>query len=303
MARASYTLAPCKTALNRVQGMPFAWSLNPYRGCTHGCQYCYARATHAHLGLNAGPEFTQRIFVKSNVVDVLRRELAARSWRREEVAIGTATDPYQPGEGRFLLMPDILQAFTEYQSPVSIVTKSTLVFRDLERLVRLQATAGARVSFTITTLDPELWRALEPGTPPPLQRLAVMRRLVDAGVPCGVFLAPVVPGLTDSPAALADTAAAAHAHGASWLWASPLRLAPMVKEHFLGWLSEYRPDLLARYDQGFRGANTSPRYQAWLERQVARARAAAGFPPEGPSRSRPIVAGEATRQLALALST
>lgn len=301
MARASYTIAPCKSALNRVHGMPFAWSLNPYRGCTHGCHYCYARATHAHLGLDAGLDFTQRIFVKSNVADVLRGELAARSWRREEVAIGTATDPYQPGEGRFVLMPDVLQAFVDFQSPVSLVTKSTLVWRDHEKLANLQAVAGARISFTITTLDPAIWRALEPGTPPPLKRLAVMRRLVDAGVPCGVFLAPVVPGLTDSPAALAATAEAAHAHGASWLWASPLRLAPLVKEHFLGWLGEFRPDLLERYDQGFHGANTSRRYQAWLECQVAQARLAAGFAPDEPPRPRPAAATPMSQQLTLGL--
>ncbi len=301
MSRVSYTATPCKSALNRVRGMPFAWSLNPYRGCTHGCHYCYARATHAHLGLNPGLDFTQRIFVKSNVVEVLRRELTARSWRREEVAIGTATDPYQPGEGRFGLMPGILQVFADVHSPVSIVTKSTLVWRDREILAYLQAVAGARVSFTITTLDPEIWRALEPGTPPPRQRLEIMRRLVAAGVPCGVFLAPVVPGLTDSPAALAGIAEAAHAHGASWLWASPLRLAPLVKEHFLAWLADYRPDLLARYAQGFPGANTSPQYQAWLERQVAQARRAAGFAPERPPRPRPAAPALTTQQLALAL--
>ncbi|MDQ2654259.1 MAG: radical SAM protein [Chloroflexota bacterium] len=301
MTRVSYTATPCKSALNRVRGMPFAWSLNPYRGCTHGCHYCYARATHAHLGLDAGLDFTQRIFVKSNVVDVLRRELGARSWRREEVAIGTATDPYQPCEGRFALMPGVLQTFVEFHSPVSIVTKSTLVWRDHDHLASLQAVAGARVSFTITTLDPALWRALEPGTPPPRKRLEIMRRLVEAGVPCGVFLAPVVPGITDSPAALAAVAEAAHAHGASWLWASPLRLAPLVKEHFLGWLGEFRPDLLARYAQGIPGANTSPQYQAWLERQVAQARLAAGFAPEAPPRPRPVSPAPATQQLALAL--
>lgn len=299
MPRATYTDAPCKSALNRVRGMPFAWSLNPYRGCTHGCHYCYARATHAHLGLNAGPDFTQRIFVKSNVAEVLRRELAARSWRREEVAVGTATDPYQPCEGRYLLMPGILHAFTEFQSPISIVTKSTLVIRDLEQLTRLQAAAGARVTFTITTLEPEIWRALEPGTPPPHQRLAIMRRLIDAGVPCGVYLAPVVPGLTDNPAALAAIALAARDHGAAWLWASPLRLAPLVKEHFIAWLGQTRPELLARYARGFRGADTSPAYQAWLDRQVAQARAAAGFVPASPPPPRPATA--LTQQLPLAL--
>jgi DNA repair photolyase len=185
-------------------------------------------------------------------------------------------------------MSGILQAFVDFQSPVSIVTKSTLVWRDHKQLAHLQAVAGARVNFTITTLDPTIWRALEPGTPPPQKRLEVMRRLVDAGVPCGIFLAPVVPGITDSPAALADIAAAARAHGATWLWASPLRLAPLVKEHFLGWLGDYRPDLLARYDQGFSGANTSPQYQAWLERQVAQARLAAGFPRSVPPAQSPL---------------
>lgn len=301
MAHVTYTASPCKSALNRVQGMPFAWSLNPYRGCTHGCHYCYARATHAHLGLDAGLDFTQRIFVKSNVVEVLRRELGARSWRREEVAIGTATDPYQPGEGRFTLMPGILQAFSDFQSPVSLVTKSTLVWRDRRELIHLQAVAGARVNFTITTLDPTIWRALEPGTPPPQKRLEIMRRLVDAGVPCGIFLAPVVPGITDSPAALAAIAEAAHAHGASWLWASPLRLAPLVKEHFLGWLGEFRPDLLTRYDLGFPGANTSPEYRAWLERQVTQARLAAGFAPDLPPRLRPAATQPLSQQLTLVM--
>ena len=301
MAHVTYTAAPCKSALNRVQGMPFAWSLNPYRGCTHGCHYCYARAPHAHLGLDAGLDFTQRIFVKSNVVEVLRRELGARSWRREEVAIGTATDPYQPGEGRFTLMPGILQAFSDFQSPVSLVTKSTLVWRDRRDLIHLQAVAGARVNFTITTLDPTIWRALEPGTPPPQKRLEIMRRLVDAGVPCGIFLAPVVPGITDSPAALAAIAEAAHAHGASWLWASPLRLAPLVKEHFLGWLGEFRPDLLTRYDLGFPGANTSPEYRAWLERQVTQARLAAGFAPDLPPRLRPAATQPLSQQLTLVM--
>lgn len=299
MTRATYTDAPCKSALNRVRNMPFAWSLNPYRGCVHACHYCYARATHAHLSLNPDDDFSGRIFVKSNVVEVLQRELSARGWRREEVAIGAATDPYQPGEGRFRLMPGILEAFITARSPVSIVTKSTLPLRDLDALVRLQEVAGVRVNFTITTLDPEIWRAVEPGTPPPHQRLAVMQRLAAAGVPCGVFLAPVIPGLTDAPADLTALAVAARQHGASWLWASPLRLVPLVKEHFLVWLAATRPDLLPRYQRGYPAADASPPYRAWLERQITQARLEAGFTHDQPSRPRP--APPSTRQLPLAL--
>lgn len=287
MTRPTYTETACKSALNRVRGMPFAWSLNPYRGCTHSCHYCYARATHAHLGLNAGEDFETRIVVKTNVPEVLRRELSARTWRREEVAIGTATDPYQPGEGRFRLMRGILQALIDYRTPASIVTKSTLIFRDLDLLVALNQVAGARVNFTITTLHPELWQAVEPGTPPPTKRLEVMRRLTEAGVPCGVYLAPILPGLTDSEASLDAVAAAARAHGATWLWAGPLRLAPLVKEHYLEWVEEFRPDLLPRYTRAYPRADPPRPYKEWLEIRIANVRARHGFltAPDRPSRS------------------
>jgi DNA repair photolyase len=227
MPTASYHETTCKTALNRVRGMPFAWSLNPYRGCTHGCHYCYARSTHTYYGLSVGKDFSSKIIVKTNFVESLRRELQSRSWQREPVAIGTATDAYQPCEGRYRITRRVLEALRDCRTPASVVTKSTLVLRDADLLAELARVAGATVYFTVTTLDPDVWRAVEPGTPPPAKRLCVMRRLVDAGVPCGVFLAPILPGITDSADSIDAVAAAAKAHGAISFGTSVLRLAPV----------------------------------------------------------------------------
>src|SRR5215217_1534638 len=215
MARPEYRELPCKSALNRVSGMPFRWSLNPYRGCLHGCHYCYARATHPYLGLNADEDFATRIVVKTNMPDLLRRELGRRSWTQERVAIGTATDAYQPCEGRYRLTRRCLEALRDYDTPVSIVTKSTLILRDLDLLADLSQGPGATVYFTITTLDEAVWRLIEPGAPPPLKRLEVLRRLSEAGVPTGVFLAPILPGITDATDAIEAVAAAAKARGAA----------------------------------------------------------------------------------------
>src|ERR671912_2455098 len=197
MGRTTYIETECRTALNRVSGMPFRWSLNPYRGCVHGCHYCYARATHSYLGLNADEDFATRIVVKANMPEVLRQELGRRSWTRERVAIGTATDAYQPCEGRYRLTRRCLEALRDAHTPVSIVTKSTLILRDLDLLTELAHGPGATVYFTITTLDLQLWRVIEPSTPPPRKRLEVLRRLSQAGIPTGVFLAPILPGITD----------------------------------------------------------------------------------------------------------
>ena len=286
MARATYVETTCKTALNRVQGMPFAWSLNPYRGCTHACHYCYARATHTYYGMNAGEDFETKIVVKANVVEVLRRELARPSWPRERVAIGTATDPYQPCEGRYRLTRGILQALRDHRTPASIVTKSTLVLRDLDLLAELARGPGATVSFTVTTLDPELWRSIEPGTPPSLQRLAVLRRLREAGIPAGVFMAPVLPGLTDSASSIDAVAAAAREHDAASFGTSALRLAPLVKEHYLGFVASAFPDLLPRYERAYAWTNLPRDYLAGLEARIARARARHGFAEDAMGKAR-----------------
>lgn len=277
MARATYTEIACKTALNRVHGMPFRWSLNPYRGCPHSCHYCFARATHRYLGLNAGDDFATKMFVKTNLAEVLRRELARSSWAGESVAIGTATDPYQPGEGRYRITRAALAALAERGNPLSVVTKSTLVLRDLDVLASLARDAEVAVHFTVTTLDPDTWRAVEPGTPPPWQRLAVMRKLVDAGVPCGVFLAPILPGITDSEPSLEAVVRAARESGADHVWASPLRLAPFVKEHYLGFVGATYPHLLPRYERAYAGANAPAAYVDAIRARVDRIRSRYGF--------------------------
>jgi DNA repair photolyase len=257
--------------------MPFRWSLNPYRGCLHGCHYCYARATHPYLGFNADEDFATRIVVKTNMPEVLRRELARPSWTRERVALGTATDAYQPCEGRYRLTRRCLEVLRDYQTPVSVVTKSTLVLRELDLLKDLSVLPGTRVNFTITTLDPTLWRLIEPGTPPPAQRLAVMRRLADAGVPCGVYLAPILPGLTDGDEAIAAVAEAAREHGASAFWAGALRLAPLVKEHYLEFVAQTFPELHSRYQRAYPGTEAPREYRDRLEERIARIRERYGF--------------------------
>jgi DNA repair photolyase len=257
--------------------MPFRWSLNPYRGCVHGCHYCYARLSHTYLGMNADEDFETKIVVKTNMPEVLRQELGKRSWTREQVAIGTATDAYQPCEGRYRLTRRCLEILLDYQTPVSIVTKSTLILRDLDLLAALAQGPGATVFFTITTLDPDLRRLIEPGTPPPLKRLEVLRRLSEAEIPTGVFLAPILPGITDSAESIEAVAAAAKDHGAVSFGSAVLRLAPDVKVHYFGFIESSFPDLLPRYERAYAGTNIASDYQAAIERRLTRIREQHGF--------------------------
>jgi DNA repair photolyase len=277
MARATYIETTCKSALNRVSGMPFNWSLNPYRGCVHGCHYCYARATHAYFGMNADEDFETKIVVKTNFAEVLRRELARPSWSGEYVAIGTATDAYQPAEGKYRITRRALEALVAFRNPVGIVTKSTLILRDVDLLAELARWTKVRVYFTITTLDTDLWRLVEPGTPPPWKRLGVMRRVVDAGVPCGVLMAPVLPGLTDSTASIEAVASAAADHGAAYFGTSALRLGPLVKEHFYGFVAAAFPALLPSYRRGYAGMNAPAGYIETLTARVDEVRARYDF--------------------------
>jgi DNA repair photolyase len=285
----------CSSAINRVQGMPFRWSLNPYKGCVHGCQYCYARRFHSFLDLDAGRDFSSVILVKTNLPVVLREELRRPAWQHEEVAIGTATDPYQPIEGRYKLTRACLQAFLDHDNPVSLVTKGTLIVRDTDLLAALAGGPGCTVVFSLTTLDMDLWQRLEPGTPPPHQRLAALRRLADAGVRAGMLIAPVLPGLTDGRDRLERLVRAAADHNAQFIGARTLFLMPGVKEHFLGFLSEQYPRLLEGYQRLYPGAYTPKRFQEQIRGSVAQLKEEIGMydrPPE-PSRAR--------RQLTLAL--
>lgn len=277
MTRPHYVEITCKSALNRVQGMPFKWSLNPYRGCVHACHYCYARASHTYYGMDGDRDFETKIMVKTNIIDVLRYELRRRSWVGEQVALGTVTDCYQPAEGRYRLTRGILEALLERQNPVSMVTKSPLVLRDLDLLTALADVVPVRVFFTITTVDERLWRHLEPGTAPPLQRLRSMRRLADVGICAGVLLAPILPGITDSHGAIDAVVAAAAEYHAAFIGSTVLRLAPVVKEHYLGLIERAFPDLLPRYLRAYPGAYAPRAYLDGVEMRVAEARQRHGF--------------------------
>ena len=244
-----YEETECRSALNRVHGMGFKWSLNPYRGCVHGCHYCFARRYNSYADLDPGNDFSGLVFVKTNVVNVLKEELSLHSWVGETVAMGTATDPYQPIEGKYRLTRGCLEALAERHTPVRIVTKGTMALRDVDVLADMAKRAGASVCFSITTLDHDMWKELEPGTPPPAQRLHVMEQLVKAGVSAGVLLAPIVPGMTDDQQSLQAVVEAAAAHGASFLGAQILHLKPGTKVHFMGYLESDHPRLYHAYQQ------------------------------------------------------
>ena len=278
MARVEYVETRCKSALNRVQGMPFKWSLNPYVGCVHACVYCYARSYYAVAEHgSAGEDFQTRILVKTNFAQVLRRELGRPSWRGEQVAIGTSTDAYQPAEGRFRLTRRTLEALRDYRTPLGMVTKSPMVYRDVDLLAELARVAKVRVFFTITTVDLSLWRTLEPGTANPFKRLEVMQRLIAAGVPAGVLLAPILPGITDSVESIEAVARAAAEHDALYFGSSALRLKPIVKDYYLGFVAEEFPSLLPRYERAYPVVNAPREYQEALDARVERVRARYGF--------------------------
>jgi DNA repair photolyase len=213
---------------------------------------CFARPTHTFLDMNAGRDFETRIVVKVNAPEVLRRQLAATRWKGEGIAMGTNTDPYQRAEGRYRLMPGIIGALTDYRNPFSILTKGTLILRDLELLVEAARVADVSTAFSIGTLDEAAWRASEPGTPHPRKRIEAVRALNEAGIPCGVLMAPILPGITDDPRQLREVVAAAIDAGATHVSPILLHLRPGVREEFLPWLAETYPDLLERYEELYR---------------------------------------------------
>jgi DNA repair photolyase len=247
--RVEYREEPCRSALNRVQGMPFGWSLNPYMGCAHRCTFCYVRAFEARADRPADDRYGTSIRVKTNVAEVLRRELARASWEREPVAIGAATDPYQPAEGRYRLTRACIETLAAAANPFAIITRGPLIVRDLDVLVAAARVADVSVTFSIPTVDEEIWRRTEPGTAPPRQRMRALKRLVDAGIRTGVGMAPILPGLTDRPELLAQVVRAARAAGATGIWSNLLYLKPGTREHFLDALERDWPELLPEYER------------------------------------------------------
>ena len=244
-----YREEPCRSALNRVQGMPFGWSLNPYMGCAHRCTFCYVRAFERRADRPSDERYGTSIRVKTNVAEVLRKELARPSWQREGIAIGAATDPYQPAEGRYKLTRACLEVLAAAANPFAIITRGPMIVRDIDVLVEAAKRADVSVSFSIPTLDVEIWRRTEPGTAPPHQRLRALTQLVDAGVKASVGMAPILPGISDKPELLAEVVRAARAAGATGVWANVLYLKPGTKEHFLSALEQDWPELLSRYEQ------------------------------------------------------
>src|SRR6476619_2257653 len=251
---ARYQEVTCRSALNPVKGMPFAWTLNPYRGCTHGCHYCFARRYQTQFELGPGDEFSSLIFVKVNLIDVLRRELDRPAWTREVVAVGTATDPYQPIEGHCKLTRRSLEALRDARTPIGLVTKGPMVVRDIDVLVELGRRTGCTVCVSVPTVNEEAWAALEPGTAHPMHRLRAVRRLRQAGVNTGVLMAPVVPGFTTQPAKLEATIRATADHGASFMGANLLYLKGGTRDHFMGFLQKEFPQLTDAYNALYAGA-------------------------------------------------
>jgi DNA repair photolyase len=251
-----------RSVLNRVPGrsrMPFRWTINPYRGCAHACAYCFARPTHRYLDFDAGRDFEREIVVKVNAPEVLRAELARPSWRGEHVALGTNTDPYQWVEGRYRLMEGIWEALRDASNPCSVLTKSPLLLRDLPLMLEIAQRAQISASLSIPTLDERAWRATEPHTPNPRARLEAVAELNRAGIPTGVLIAPLMPGINDAPHQVEPLLARAAEAGATSVGGVALHLRGEVRDVFMGWLRAQRPDLVERYEQLYRRGAYAPR--------------------------------------------
>jgi len=245
--RVEYREEPCRSALNRVKGMMFEWSLNPYMGCVHRCTFCYVRAFERRADRPSDEQYGTSIRVKVNVVDVLRRELARPSWEGESVAVGAATDPYQPAEGKYRLTRGCIAAFAEASNPFSLITRGPMIVRDLDVLADSARRAKVSITFSIPTLDEEVWRKTEPSTAHPRQRLRAVKELVEAGIKVGIGMAPILPGISDKPDQLREVVKAARDAGATGVWTNLLFLRPGTREHFLEHLARDWPEQLEHY--------------------------------------------------------
>ncbi|MWA14711.1 Rv2578c family radical SAM protein [Streptomyces sp. BA2] len=259
-----------RTIVNRVPGasrMPFEWTVNPYRGCTHACVYCFARKTHSYLDLDTGLGFDSQIVVKVNAPDLVRRRLASPRWHGEHIAMGTNVDCYQRAEGRYGLMPGIIAALRDHANPFSILTKGTLILRDLGLLRQAAAVTDVGISVSVGFVDQDLWRTVEPGTPAPERRLDVVRTLTDNGIGCGVLMAPVIPFIGDRPEQLRATVRAIAASGATSVTPLVLHLRPGAREWFMAWLEQHHPYLVRRYERLYAEGAYAPK---WYQRRITR---------------------------------
>jgi DNA repair photolyase len=297
---ARYQEISCRSALNPVRGMPFNWTLNPYRGCTHGCHYCFARRYQTQFELGPGDEFSSVILVKTNLVEVLEAELARPSWSREQVAVGTATDPYQPIEGHYRLTRRALQALHAARTPIGLVTKGPMIVRDADVLADMSRSTGATVYMSIPTVDEVAWSALEPGTAPPLQRLRAVRQLRDAGVRVGVLMAPVVPGFMSRPDQLDATVKAIADHGAAFVGANVMYLKGGTREHFMGFVAAQYPAMLEGFEQLYRGAYAPASYTASIRATLTALQARYGLQPR--TRARTELSGDHQSEMEKAAS-
>ncbi|PSK95903.1 DNA repair photolyase [Murinocardiopsis flavida] len=265
-----------RSIINRVPGaaaVPFQWTINPYRGCGHACVYCFARRSHQYLDLDSGRDFDTKIMVKVNAGALLRTELAHPRWAGAPIAMGTNTDPYQRAEGRYRLMPQIIAALRDFANPFSILTKGTLILRDLDLIEQAAQRCEVGLAVSVGSLDEEVWRTVEPGTPRPLARLDVVRRFADRGLDCSVLMAPILPGLTDSAEHIEETVAAIAAAGARRVSPIVLHLRPGAREWYRAWLEREHPRLLPRYRALYRGGSYAPKH--YRDTIAARVREAA----------------------------
>jgi DNA repair photolyase len=251
--RVEYREEPCKSALNPVKGMGFKWSLNPYMGCVHRCTFCYVRHFEQRSDRPSDDRYGTSIRVKTNVADVLRKELARASWEREHVAIGAATDPYQPAEGKYKLTRACLEVLRDASNSFSIITRGPMIVRDLDVLTEAARRASVSVTFSVPTVDEEVWKRTEPSTAHPRQRLKAVKTLVDAGIDARVGMAPILPGISDRPGQLREVVRAAREAGATGIWANLLFLRPGTREHFLTHLAEDWPEQVPMYQELYAG--------------------------------------------------
>src|ERR1700704_5491426 len=290
------------SAVPAASHMPFRFTINAYRGCSHACTYCFARPTHDYLGLDSGRDFEQKIVVKVNAVERLRAELAPARWAGHPIAMGTNTDPYQRCEGKYRLTRGIVEALAAARNPFSILTKSTLILRDLDVLAEAAAHADVRADLSIGTLDEHVWRTTEPGTPHPRRRVEAVARLNEAGIPCGVLVAPVLPGISDAPEQVEAVVKACIDAGAVSIAAMLLHLRPGVREHWFEWLHRERPDLVDEHASIYtRAYAPKPRQQALSDVVAGLLRPSARRPPPKP-RARGADTGSRTDKAAASVA-